>query len=256
MLFDTHVHLNDEVYENYDKIIKEALKENVNKMMVIGFDLNSSIKAVKIAKEYPFIYAAIGIHPSEANKEYESDLIELEKLICDKVVAIGEIGLDYHYDGVIKNNQKDLFVKQLKIAKKYNLPITIHSRDACKDTVDILKEHKDCYKKGIMHCYAYSYETSKELEKLGFIFAFGGVVTYKNAKEIKEVISRINIEKIILETDAPYLTPTPYRGKTNEPKYIKYVAEEISKIKGLPIEMVEDITYKNSCDILGVSREN
>ena len=256
MLFDTHVHLNDQVYENYDEIIKSAQECGVDKMMVIGFDLESSKKAVKIAKEYSFIYAAIGIHPSEANKDYNKDLEELEKLICDKVVAIGEIGLDYHYEGVIKENQFDLFIKQLKLAKKYNLPITIHSRDACKDTVDILKEYRDCYKKGIMHCYAYSYEISKILEELGFVFAFGGVVTYKNAREIKETVSKIGIDKIILETDAPYLTPIPYRGKTNEPKYITYVAEEIANIKGLPICEVEDITYKNSCEILGVSREN
>jgi len=256
MLFDTHVHLNDKVYENYEKTINEALSENVVKMMVIGFDLESSKRAVEIANKYEFIYAAIGIHPSEANKDYNNDLIELEKLINNKVVAIGEIGLDYHYDGVIKENQKDLFIKQIKLAKKYNLPITIHSRDACKDTVDILKEYKEYYKKGIMHCYAYSYEISKELEKLGFVFAFGGVVTYKNAREIKETAAKIDINKIILETDAPYLTPTPYRGKLNEPKYIKYVAEEIANIKGLSLKEVEDITYRNSCEILGVSREN
>ena len=196
MLFDTHVHLNDDIYENYDEIIKSALSENVGKMVVIGFDLNSSIKAVKIAKEYDFVYAAIGIHPSEANKAYKEDLIELEKLICDKVVAIGEIGLDYHYDGVIKDNQKDLFIRQLKLAEKYKLPITIHSRDACKDTVDILIEYKKCYTKGIMHCYAYSYEIAKILEKLGFSFAFGGVVTYKNAKEVKEVVSKLDIFKL------------------------------------------------------------
>ena len=256
MLFDTHVHLNDEVYQNYDEIIKNAQQEGVNKMMVIGFDLESSKKAVKIAQEYDFIYAAIGIHPSEANKDYNKDLKELEKLICNKVVAIGEIGLDYHYDGVIKENQFDLFIKQLKMAKQYNLPVTIHSRDACKDTVDILTEYKDCYKKGIMHCYAYSFETAKILEKLGFVFAYGGVVTYKNAREIKETVSKIDINNIILETDAPYLTPTPYRGKLNEPKYIKYVAEEVANIKGLSIQEVEDITYRNSCEILGVSREN
>ena len=256
MLFDTHVHLNDNSYENYDEIIKEALKNNVAKMVVIGFDLESSIKAVKIANEYPFVYAAIGIHPSEANKEYKKDLEVLESLISNKVVAIGEIGLDYHYDGVIKENQSDLFIRQLKIAKKHNLPVIIHSRDACKDTVDILKEHKECYKKGIMHCYAYSYEIACELMNYGFMFAFGGVVTYKNAKDVKSVVSKLDLQYMLLETDAPYLSPTPHRGERNEPAYIKHVAEEIATIKGLSIKEVEDVTYINACNILDVSREN
>lgn len=256
MLFDTHVHLNDVSYENYQEIIQNALSNGVKKMVVVGFDLDSSKRAIEIAKEYSFVYAAIGIHPSEANKEYDNDLIELEKLICDKVVAIGEIGLDYHYDGVIKENQSDLFIKQIQIAKRNHLPIIIHSRDACRDTVDILKEYKDCYSKGIMHCYAYSYEIAKVLINYGFIFSFGGVVTYKNAKEVKEVVTNLDINKIILETDAPYLTPTPHRGKRNEPAYIKYVADEIALLKGLDKKDVEEITYNNACDFFGVSREN
>jgi TatD DNase family protein len=256
MLFDTHVHLNDVSYENYQEIIQNALSNGVKKMVVVGFDLDSSKRAIEIAKEYSFVYAAIGIHPSEANKEYDNDLVELEKLICDKVVAIGEIGLDYHYDGVIKENQSDLFIKQIQIAKRNNLPIIIHSRDACRDTVDILKEYKDCYSKGIMHCYAYSYEIAKVLINYGFIFSFGGVVTYKNAKEVKEVVTNLDINKIILETDAPYLTPTPHRGKRNEPAYIKYVADEIALLKGLDKKDVEEITYNNACDFFGVSREN
>lgn len=256
MLFDTHVHLNDDSYENYTEIIEKAVKENVKKMVVVGFDLASSIKAVEIANKYSFVYAAIGIHPSEANKMYDQDLIELESLISEKVVAIGEIGFDYHYDNVVKENQKDLFVKQLKIAKKHNLPVIIHSRDACKDTIDVLKENKDCYSKGIMHCYAYSYEVAKELIKLGFKFAFGGVVTYKNAKEVKDVVDKLDLEYILLETDAPYLSPVPYRGTRNEPANIRFVAAEIANIKGLSIEQIEDKTFDNSCEILDVSREN
>ena len=256
MLFDTHVHLNDVSYENYQEIIENALSYGVKKMVVVGFDLESSKKAVEIANQYSFVYATIGIHPSEANKDYESDLIELEKIICDKVVAIGEIGLDYHYDDAIKDNQKDLFIKQLEIASKYDLPIVIHSRDACKDTVDILKLYKRCYEKGIMHCYAYSYEIAQILADYGFVFSFGGVVTYKNAKEVKEVVTKLSIDKILLETDAPYLTPTPYRGQRNEPAYIRYVANEIATLKQLSVEDVENITYNNSCDFFGVSREN
>lgn len=256
MLFDTHVHLNDSSYSDYKKIIDDALKENVTKMVVIGYDLESSKKAIEIAKEYPFIYASIGIHPSESLLDYESDLVELEKLICDKVVSIGEIGLDYHYENIDKERQKDLFIRQLSLAKKYDLPIVIHSRDACKDTYDILKEYKECYKKGIMHCYSYSKEMAKEFIKLNFIFGIGGVVTYKNAKELKEVVKELDLKYIVLETDAPYLAPTPNRGKQNEPQYIKYVASEIANIKEISKEELEDITYKNGCDFFGVNYEN
>lgn len=256
MLFDTHVHLNDPGYENYHKIIESAINENVKKMVVVGYDLESSKKAIKIASEYSFIYAAVGIHPSESLKDYDKDLIQLEKLINDKVVAIGEIGLDYHYENIDKNRQKDLFLKQLKLAKKHNLPIIIHSRDACKDTYDFLKENKDCYLKGIMHCYAYSLEMAKEFYKLGFIFGIGGVLTYKNAKDLKTLVDELDLNKMVLETDAPYLAPTPHRGKTNEPQYIKYVAKEIENIKGVPLEKIEEVTTKNACDFFGVNYEN
>lgn len=256
MLFDTHVHLNDPGYEDYIKIIEEAKRENVNKLVVVGYDLESSKLAVKIAKEYSFIYAAIGIHPSEANKDYDSDLEVLESLICNKVVAIGEIGLDYHYQGYDKNKQVNLFKKQLILAKKYQLPIIIHSRDACKDTYDVLKEHKNCYQKGIMHCYSYSLEMSKEFIGLGFLLGIGGVLTYKNAKEIKEVVKETNLANLVLETDAPYLSPTPFRGEKNQPKYIKFVAKEIANIKEISLEKVEEYTYKNACDFFEVDYED
>ena len=256
MLFDTHVHLNDESYLDVEKIIEEALNENVKKMVVIGYDLKSSKKAVELSQKHPFIYAAIGIHPSESLLDYESDLNELEKLVSEGVVAIGEIGLDYHYPDINKDKQKDLFIKQLELAKKYDLPVIIHSRDACNDTCCLLKQYKDCYKKGIMHCYSYSTEIANELKKLGFIFGIGGVLTYKNAKEIKEVVKSLELEDLVLETDAPYLSPTPYRGTQNEPKYIKYVAKEMAVLKEIEESKVEEITYKTSCDFFGVNYEN
>lgn len=256
MLFDTHVHLNDPAFSDYKKVIEEAINDGVKKMLVVGYDLESSKRAIEIAKEYPFIYASIGIHPSEANKDYKQDLKELDKLITNKVVAIGEIGLDYHYDGFDKDKQKDLFIKQLEIAKKHNLPISIHSRDACNDTFSILKEYKDCYKKGVMHCYSYSLEMAYEFIKLNLYLGIGGVVTYKNAKEIKKVVENIDLNNIVLETDCPYLTPTPFRGKRNEPKFVKYVLNEISLIKNIEKIIVEEITYKNACDLLGVSDED
>lgn len=257
MIFDTHVHLNDPMFkDNYQKLIDEAFEMGVKQFTIVGYDLQSSKKAIEIAKEYPFIYAAIGLHPSEQFKEYDSDLLELEKLICDKVVAIGEIGLDYHYDPMDKNKQSDLFIKQIKLADKYHLPIIIHSRDACNDTFNILKENKQYYKKGIMHCYSYSLEMAKEYKKLGFIFGIGGVVTYKNGKTCKEVVSELDLKDIVLETDAPYLPPTPYRGKVNEPRYIVNVAKEISSLKNIDIKKIEEATTKNACDFFGVDYEN
>ena len=155
-----------------------------------------------------------------------------------------------------KDNQKELFILQLELAKKYNLPIVIHSRDACNETYEILKEYKECYTKGIMHCYSYSLEMAHEFIKLGFVFGVGGVVTYKNAKEIKRVVQNLDLNYIVLETDAPYLTPTPFRGQLNVPAYVKYVAKEISLIKEESLEVVENITYKNACNFFGVDYEN
>lgn len=257
MIFDTHVHLNDpDFQENYDELIKEAIENNIRKMTVVGYDLESSKKAIYLAEKYPFIYAAIGLHPADQFKDYNSDLKELETLINDKVVAIGEIGLDYHYSPLDKIRQEELFVKQLELAKKYHLPIIIHSREACSDTYNILKKYKECYSKGIMHCYSYSLEMAKEYKKLGFLFGIGGVVTYKNGKTCKEVTEGLSLEDIVLETDAPYLAPTPYRGKTNVPKYIKEVAKEVSIIKNISIQEVEDATFKNACDFFEVNHEN
>lgn len=257
MIFDTHIHLNDPAFEdNYPQLIEEALANGINKMLMVGYDLESSIKAVKLANNYPFIYAAIGLHPADQFKDYDSDLQELEKLINDRVVAIGEIGLDYHYDPLDKERQKELFIKQLKLAKKYNLPIVIHSRDACNDTYEILKQNKDCFTKGIMHCYAYSTEAAREYKKLGFVFGIGGVVTYKNGKTCKEVVTNLDISDIVLETDAPYLTPVPFRGKINEPKYIKYVAQTVSELKEISLEKVEEITSKTACRLFGINYED
>lgn len=256
MIFDTHIHLNDPAFEDYQAAIEEARNNNVKKMVIVGYDLSSSKKAVEIANQYSFVYAAIGIHPSESLKDFDNDLKELEMLITDKVVAIGEMGLDYHYSGYDKQRQKDLFIRQLNIAYKHNLPIIIHSRDACNDTYTILKECKKMYKKGIMHCYAYSKEMSQEFAKMGFVFGIGGVVTYKNAKEIKEVVQFLDVENIVLETDAPYLSPTPHRGEINKAQYINFVAKEIANLKELDLKELESITYKNACDFFEVGYED
>lgn len=255
MYFDTHVHLNSDRYDDVDKLIEEALASGVKKMVVVGYDVETSLKAVEIASNFDFIYAAVGIHPSEVKKAKISDLEIIEKcLINNKVVAIGEIGLDYHWDQDNKEYQKRFFVEQLKLANKYDLPIIIHSRDAAKDTYDVLKENKKYYKKGIMHCYSYSLEMAKLFIELNFKIAFGGALTFLNAKENKEIVKNLNIKDLLIETDAPYLTPHPFRGKINEPKYIKLVVEEMARLKGMPVEKIAEITYDNACDLFEVDK--
>jgi len=253
MYFDTHVHLNSEQYENIEEIINNALENKVNKMVVIGYDLETSLKAVEIASSYDFIYAAVGIHPSEIKKMKENDLIEIEKLLSNnKVVALGEIGLDYYWDKDNKERQKEMFIKQIKIANKYNLPIIIHSRDAAEDTLEALKENKMYYKKGIMHCYSYSLELAKEFIKLGFLLSFGGPITFLNSKQNKEVVKELEFKYLLTETDAPYLAPHPFRGKRNEPKYIPLIVKEIANLKNVGEEEAASILYKNACEFFGI----
>ena len=252
MIFNVHTHINDDQeYENIKELIQECLDNNVNKLVVIGYDIKSSLRAIEIANKYECVYATVGIHPSDILKE--GNTIEaLEDLITksNKIVAIGEIGLDYHWESnPSKEIQIEWFIKQLQVAKKYNLPIIIHSRDAMGDTVDVLKEYKDCYQKGIMHCYAGSIETSKELEKLGFYFSFAGPLTYKNANTLRNVAQNIPLDRILVETDDPYLTPTPHRGKINHPSYVIYVAKELANIKNMSYEEIQEITYKNSLKV-------
>ena len=255
MYFDTHVHLNSHRYENVKEIIDNALENKVTKMIVVGYDIETSIKAIELANEYDFIYASIGIHPSEIKDMKENDLEKLEELVISKkVVAIGEIGLDYYWDKDNKEKQKEVFIEQLKLANKYNLPIIIHSREAGNDTLEVLKENKKYYKKGIMHCYSYSLELAREFVKLDLLLAFGGTLTFLNSKQNKEVVKEIDMQYLLLETDAPYLTPHPFRGKLNEPKFVPLVAKEMAKIKEISEEEVARITYNNACILFGIEK--
>lgn len=255
MYFDTHVHLNSEQYENIDEVINNALMNKVTKMIVIGYDVQSSLKAIEIAEKYNFIYASIGIHPSEIKHMGNNDLEIIENLLKNKkVVAVGEIGLDYYWDKDNKENQKKIFIEQIKLAEKYNLPIIIHSREAAQDTYEVLKENKKHYKKGIMHCYSYSLDLAKEFIKLDLMLAFGGTVTFLNSRQNKEVVKEIDIKNILTETDAPYLTPHPYRGTKNEPKYIPLIVKEIANIKNMKEEEIANIIYNNACEFFGIEK--
>lgn len=243
-LVDTHCHLDNEKFDEDRLEVIERIKENLEFCVNIGYDLASSKKSLELAKKYDFIYAVIGIHPidiAEYSHEVEKELELLGKE--PKVVAIGEIGLDYHWMTEPKEVQQDRFKKQLELAKRLNKPVVIHTRDAMEDTVNILKEYPDVT--GVLHCYPGSLETAKQLVDR-FYLGIGGTLTFKNAKKTVEVVKDIPLDRIVIETDCPYLTPEPFRGKRNEPIYVEYVAKKIAEIKGISVEEVTRVTTENA----------
>ena len=254
-MIDSHCHINDELYkQNPSNYIKEAEKSGVFQFLIVGFDEKSSELALDIANKYESCFAAVGIHPSDAKKAEAGDLEKIKELgRHNKAIAIGEIGLDYYWDKdeKIKEQQKAFFKEQIKIANELNLPISIHCRDALEDCLQILKENP-VKRGGIMHCYAGSLEMSKEFIKLGFLFGFGGTVTFKNAVRPKEVVANVPSNSYVLETDAPYLTPHPYRGKENHSKYLYLVRDQIAELRGISPEQVEKETTENFKRVFGV----
>ena len=240
-MIDTHCHINDPVYiSNPEKYVLEAKEAGVTKMLVVGYDLNSSRAAVEIANRFPDVYAAIGIHPSEVKKAGHNDLKEIEKLVKDKkVIAIGEIGLDFYWDKDedVKREQATYFKLQIELANKHKLPIVIHCREASEAALELMQKHKP-HHGGIMHCYSGSLEMVKDYAKLGLLFGFGGVVTFKNAIRAKDVIKNIDKNLYVLETDAPYLAPTPHRGELNHSKFLPLIVDEIANLRGTSPEEV------------------
>jgi TatD DNase family protein len=255
MLFDTHVHLNAEQYEDdLQEVINRALEKGVQNMVVVGFDEPTIKKAIQIAETYDFIYASVGWHPVDAIDMTDEHLAWIEKLAQHpKVVALGEMGLDYHWDKSPKEVQKDVFRRQIRLARKVNLPIIIHNRDATEDVVTILKEERVEEVGGIMHCFTGSIEVAKKCMEMNMYISFGGPVTFKNAKKPKEVATELPLDKLLIETDCPYLTPHPFRGKRNEPGYVSYVAEQIAELKGITYEELADITTANAKQLFGIN---
>lgn len=243
-LVDTHTHIYDKKFnDDFDKVI-ERINSELDFIVSIGYDLESSEKSVKLSDEYSKIYSVIGFHPTEIKKyseNAEKRLIELAK--NSKVVAVGEIGLDYHWMEDPKEEQKEIFRRQMNLAEKLKLPVVIHTREALEDTFEILEEYKNLG--GILHCYPGSYEMAQKVMDR-YYFGIGGVVTFKNNRVTKEVVEKLPLERIVIETDCPYLTPEPFRGKRNEPVYVKYVAEEIARIKNISVEKVVEITTGNA----------
>lgn len=250
--FDSHSHYNDESFENdRDLLIQETLKQGITRMMCIGYNTEKSIKAIEIAQSNSFVYASCGISPNDIEDYSTENLLKIEEMVqSEKVVAIGEIGLDYYWNKENKEEQKELFIKQIDIANKYNKPIIIHTRDAYTDTISILKEHP-VIKKGIFHCCPLNQELIRDALKLGYYISFSGVITFKNAKpEIP--VSLVPLDRILIETDSPYLSPEPYRGTRNTSINVKLVAQKIAEIKNIPIDQIADITYNNANTIFNI----
>ena len=248
VIFDTHAHYDDEAYEeDREDILKLIQQDGVGLVTDVGATIASTKKAVALSEQYDFIYAAVGMHPEGVEELTDQDmdwLCELAKR--EKVVAIGEIGLDYYYEDPKRDIQKIWFRKQLEVARKTGLPVVIHSRDAAQDTLDIIKEEHGEQIGGVIHCFSYGKEMAQVYLDMGFYLGIGGVVTFKNGKKLKEVVKYTPIERIVLETDAPYLTPEPNRGKRNASHYLKYVAQEIAQLKGMTAKEVIAVTTKNA----------
>ncbi|WP_025028173.1 TatD family hydrolase [Caldalkalibacillus mannanilyticus] len=247
MLFDTHTHLNDEAFSaDRDEVMQRALDEGVSLLVNVGFNRQTIPQTLELAEKYDFVYAAVGWHPHDAKDMKEEDLAWIEELSAHKkVVAIGEMGLDYYWDNSPRDVQKEVFRQQIALAKKVKKPIIIHDRDAHRDVVDILKEEGASEVGGVMHCFGGSVEIAKECLDLNFYISFGGPLTFKNAKKPKEVAMQIPLDRILIETDSPYLTPHPYRGKRNESSYVKHVAQSLAELRGLSYEEVCRITMEN-----------
>lgn len=255
--FDNHAHLDDEKFdEDREEIIEKIHKDEIDIFVSAGYSLESSKKSIELSKKYDFIYSTCGISPNDIPQNEEElwkELGKINKLAKEnnKVVAIGEIGLDYHWNTENKELQKKAFIEQIIIANELNLPIQIHTRDAVMDTLEILKQN-NVNKKGIFHCCPLNRELVKEGLKLGFYISFAGPVTFKNSKNANEIIEMVPNEKMLIETDSPYLSPEPLRGKRNDPRNVKYIAKKIAEVKNITIEEVADITYENAMKILNL----
>lgn len=249
-LFDSHAHYNDEKFENELEIIEEIYNSGVTKLITAGYSLETTKKAIEIAHNYEFIYATAGISPNDIDDLKEEHFEEIKSMAKDeKVVAIGEIGLDYYWNKENKEAQKDAFIKQIKIANEMNLPIVIHTREAVQDTLEILKQNKT---RGVFHCCPLNIELIKEGLKLGFYISFAGPVTFKNSKNANQVIEFVPLDKMLIETDSPYLSPEPLRGTRNDSRNVKYIAQKIAEVKGISIDEVARITYENAKKVFNI----
>ena len=254
MIFDTHAHYDNAAFdEDRDELLMSLLAAGIGKVVNVGASIESTKRTVKLTEEYPFIYGAAGVHPSESGEMTEEDIAWLEGLTRrEKVVAVGEIGLDYYWKEPEISIQKHWFVRQLDLARRTKTPVIIHSRDAAKDTLDIMKAEKAGDVGGVIHCFSYSREMAREYLNMGFFLGIGGVSTFQNARHLKEVIAYAPLERLVLETDCPYLAPVPYRGKRNSSLYLPLIVRAVAEIKGIEAEDVERQTWENGERLFGL----
>ncbi len=253
MIFESHAHYDSEQFHEDREELLNAMPENgVGTIINCGASWDSVTEVVELAEKYPFIYAAVGLHPDEVG-DLNEERFEFVRSQCrkEKVVAVGEIGLDYYWDNESHDVQKKWFIRQLELARELDLPVIIHSRDAAADTLEIMKDHAQGLR-GVIHCFSYSKELAREYVKMGFHIGVGGVVTFKNGKKLKEIVEEIPLDRILLETDCPYLAPVPFRGKRNSTLYIPYIAQEIADLKGISYEEVVAQTEKNGKILFGI----
>lgn len=252
---DSHAHLNDEAFqEDLERVIDNALEAGVKAILVPGFDLNSSLKAVKLAQSYQMLWAAVGIHPHDAKTWDQATANHLEKLLVEpKVVAVGEIGLDYHYNYSTREEQLRAFIEQINIAAQYNKPIIIHNREAHQDTFEVLTGEKVGERGGVMHCFSGSKEMAVEFLRLGLYISFAGSLTFTNASKLREASKVVPLNKLLVETDSPYLSPHPLRGRRNESANVKLVGQKLAEILDQPLEKIMDYTAANTENLFGMS---
>ncbi len=251
-IFDSHAHYNDRSFDNdREELLEKLPSMGVSYVVNIGASMKDSEDILKLVKKYRYIYGALGVHPDDAGKTPEGYISELEKQILSepKIRAVGEIGLDYHYDGYDKELQKELFEDQLKLAEKLGMPVVIHSRDACEDTMTMLEKY---FPKGVMHCFGYSAETAKQVIKMGMYIGFTGVLTFKNAKKALKALKEVPLDRLLLETDCPYMAPEPYRGKRSDSSMIEKTAQKAAEVYGIPAQELLDITNENAKRFYGI----
>ena len=247
MIFETHAHYDDEAFaDDREELLSSLPEHGIRCVINVGASIESTGTTLKLAERYPHVYAAVGVHPSDVAGLNEDTFAWLkEQTRHPKAVAVGEVGLDYYWDKepAVQERQREWFGRQLGLAAESGLPVIIHSREAAEDTVRILREAQTC---GVVHCYSYSPELAREFVKMGYYIGVGGVVTFKNAKKLKETVQMIPLERILLETDCPYMAPEPYRGKRNNSTYLPYVVEKIAELKGVSVDEVERVTWENA----------
>lgn len=248
MIIDTHAHYDDKAFEeDRTELLGSMAENNIYRIVNSGSTLDACKRTIQLTKQYDFVYGALGVHPSDCGELTEDDMVWLKKQCAlEKCVAVGEIGLDYYWDEPDRDVQKKWFVRQLQLAKEVGIPTVIHSREAAQDTVDIMKAEHAEEIGGVIHCYSYSKEMAKIFLNMGYFIGVGGVVTFKNGRVLKEVVDYVPLDRIVVETDSPYLAPVPFRGKRNDSRNLPYVLDQIAQIKGLSREKTEEIIFQNT----------